>query len=316
MSRRPGENGIPGCVGCFIFLFFIPFAAIGLGMVRQAIKELYGNGFMPAVAMLGLMGAVFSAVGLGGLITIARAGLRRRRGLEPMKLPKPVPTGWKGNPWFPELKNRKLNTSGRIALEPQTSNWGGFVGMSFMAVIWNGLSWTAFIAILRQRDHSNFAAAFIGLFVLIGAAILYAAIKQLLRCLLVGDTGVELSQEPVPAGASATLTLRQRGDFPIEQLDLTLVAQEVVTHGSGTDRTTHRETVHSELIVSKQKLRARQQQSLLQAEFKIPADAAGSFQAPNNEITWSIRVQMKIAGRPDVDQHFPFRVTTVGGART
>jgi hypothetical protein len=296
-----------GCSGCVSFVFFIPFTVIGLGVVRQAYRE-YGRGQTGAALFLGGIGTLFSIIGLCGLGWPLYRLLTRKSANAPMQLQKPVPAGWQKNPWFPDFKNRQLSPRGRVVLRPDASNWAKFSGTLFIAVIWNGITWIGLIAAFRQHKESIGLVLFLGLFGLIGAALLIAAIKQLLRIFMVGETSVEISQEPVAPGTTATLMLYQRGEFMIDQLTITLTAQEVVTYGSGTNSTTHRETVHDETIYTSTSVRATPDHALAQVEFKIPDDAAPSFKSTNNALTWNIQVRMTITGKPDVDQLFPLRI--------
>jgi hypothetical protein len=313
MSRRPGEQPMPGCANCFLVIFFVPFAAVGIGVLREGLKQ-WQRGAMPAGVVMTLIGGVFAAVGLGGIAWMLYRFFTRRQANGPMKKPKPVPPGWQQNPWFPPLPGRATSRHGRISISPQSSNWGKFWGMLFMTVFWNGLSWTGFIAILRDAREGKWPVFFVGLFVLIGLGLLIATVKQFLRAVMVGETTAELDAEPLAPGQQSRVSLYQRGSFTAQQLDVSLVAQEVVTYGSGTDRTTHRETVHEETILTRPDVRVQAEHAIAQVEFKVPEDAAPSFKSSNNELAWSIRVKMIIAGRPDVDEYFPFRVAPEAGA--
>jgi hypothetical protein len=297
-----------GCSGFCSFIFFIPFAGVGLATVYQAYRIFADKGQLGGALFVGGIGAIFAAIGLFGAIWPIYRGATRRSRNAPMLLPKPIPDGWQNSPWFPKVAKRTMSSRGRIQLTPEASNWTMFFTMLFMAVIWNGITWTGLIASYRQHKLNTGLIIFLGLFALIGAAILFGTIKQLLRIVLVGETSVEIDQEPVVPGANSTISLYQRGDFEIQQINVALVAQEVVTYGSGTDRTTHKEIVHEETIFTRTNARASSDRALAQADFKVSADAAPSFKSSNNALVWNIRVRMTIVGKPDVDQLFPVRV--------
>lgn len=309
MSRRPGEASMAGCTSCVTLVFFIPFAAVGLGILREGWRLYFNKHQLGPALFMGGIGLLFSAIGLGGICWALTSILNRRKANGPMKKTKPIPPGWRQNPWFPDLPGRGTSPHGRIGITPRSSNWGMFIGLLIFSLIWNGLTWAAVIAMFAKKNESKGPLIFLSLFVLVGLGVLYAAFKQLLRILLVGDTTAELDAEPLAPGEQGRVSLYQKGDFRAEQMSVSLVAQERVTYGSGTNQTTHTETVHEEQIFSQPDVAISRDHAIAQVEFRVPEDAAPSFKSTNNELSWSIRVRMTIAGRPDVDQYFPFRVS-------
>jgi hypothetical protein len=216
---------------------------------------------------------------------------------------------WIENPCFPKAAKKRFARSGMIRLEPEAGAGTKFVGLTMLALFWNGITGGALYSMLSEDNIPWIPMALLSIFVLVGVVLIFAAVHALLRVLLVGDTSVEISREPLAPGETATIYVKQAGRFTVERAEVRLFCREQVTYRRGTDRVTEKEEVHSEVVAESHRLQARSGHSLLDAQLRIPEDAMHSFEAANNKIRWFIGVKLVIAGRPDVDDAFVLRVS-------
>jgi hypothetical protein len=304
-SRRPGTCARgPGWFG---ILFFFVFAVVGTAVVVAAVKKFdpVTHGFFASRDFLGMagIGAVFAVVGYGGVYF----SWRSMRQMPQRNVA--FSDVWIENPCFPKAAKKRFARSGMIRLEPEAGAGTKFVGLTMLALFWNGITGGALYSMLSEDNIPWIPMALLSIFVLVGVVLIFAAVHALLRVLLVGDTSVEISREPLAPGETATIYVKQAGRFTVERAEVRLFCREQVTYRRGTDRVTEKEEVHSEVVAESHRLQARSGHSLLDAQLRIPEDAMHSFEAANNKIRWFIGVKLVIAGRPDVDDAFVLRVS-------
>ncbi|RMG16085.1 MAG: hypothetical protein D6731_06895 [Planctomycetota bacterium] len=149
-------------------------------------------------------------------------------------------------------------------------------------------------------------------FSLVGGFIGYMAIRNRLAEKKLGP--VLLKAEPVRLGPgeSVALSLRftPRARANLNRITATLQGKEVVVSGSGTNRTTHTHTLHTETreLHSGGDLFPGEEQDLAET-LSLPADAPFSFSAPSNQLVWSLTAHIDVAGWPDWSQSVPLVVT-------
>ncbi len=296
--------------GCLLFFFGLPFAGMGGFVLFQGTLLLFGRNTVemdghPAVFII--MGAIFLVVGLaiiwGGLFGHKYVGRKR-----------PKDSGfddnWKTSKFFPKAR-AKRGSRGGFLLGTEASPFARFLGLTFFAAFWNGISWFALYHVWNDFGSSGFKyfpIIFIGFFCLIGLFVIGLAGHALLRCLLVGGTSLEIDRMPVRPGDRIRLTLRQKGDFEITSLTMKLICRETVRWRVGTNTHTSMEDVLSEVLHQGGNLRTTGSTPLVSCETSVPDDAMHSFKASNNQLGWGIEVTMDIPGRPDVKEFFEFRV--------
>src|SRR5918996_1100137 len=125
ISSRPRSSGpATGCLVIFFSIFALVGAAACLGMVRQ----LAGTEGSPQRYLLILFPLIFVAVGVGGILWALRAGKRAAQPTVPPAAASPfgVP------PPGPE-------DSAPRELQPVMTPWGRFVGITLVALFWNGI---------------------------------------------------------------------------------------------------------------------------------------------------------------------------------
>ena len=174
--------------------------------------------------------------------------------------------------------------------------------------MWNGITAGVLSGMLKGGSVPWVPLAIISVFAVMGLGLLFAAGHALLRVLLVGDTTVEISREPLAPGETATIYVKQAGRFQIEQAEVRLFCRKEATYRRGTDTVTDKQEVLSEVVARSGRMQSRSGHALLDAQVRIPRNAMHSFEAPNNKIRWFIGVKLVIAGRPDVNDAFVLRV--------
>lgn len=106
------------------------------------------------------------------------------------------------------------------------------------------------------------------------------------------------------------LALNPRAQVSLTRAVVLLRGQERVISGTGTNRTTHTHVVHLQEagldLPTDIRAGSTVQRSVVLA---LPADAAPSFAASDNELQWAAVVRVGISGWPDWEQEHPIAVT-------
>src|SRR5690606_5570865 len=125
---------------------------------------------------------------------------------------------------FPPLKTRK----GRklpVALRPEHSPAARLAGMFFFAAFWNGISWTAVIA-MHKGGAPVWVWLLVGLFPLIGLFLIGLFVHQVLYILLTGDPVVEIESEPMTPGARSEVRITHPGVRALNSGEVRLLCRE------------------------------------------------------------------------------------------
>jgi hypothetical protein len=116
---------------------------------------------------------------------------------------------------------------------------------------------------------------------------------------------VTLSASVVPVGGSFDLQWELIGNASrVQSLEITLVGREAATYRRGTDTRTDRHTLLELPIAQMEPGPGRDPQFSGRATVQVPPDVMHSFDAPNNKITWEIRVRGRIPRWPDITSDF------------
>jgi hypothetical protein len=251
---------------------------------------------------VGLVPLIFVAVGLGGMIWAMRSGSLAANPAAPAS---PFGVSWtKG----------ALDPGGPVELRPNVTRLGMLVGLTFVALFWNGIVsvfvyqfWKAW----RSGNPEGCGMAFISIFVVIGLLLLYAAVRQFL--VLFTPRPVLTLSPAVPAiGSGGLLEWRLRGGSGgVSRLSIVLEGREEATYRRGTDTYTDKSVFLSLPLVDTSD---SYQIPAGTASFTLPADAAPSFKSSNNKIVWSLKVKCEIRSWPDSEDEFEVTVRPGGGA--
>lgn len=338
MARNPTRTGLGGRLGggC-LMLFGLPFMGVGGGIsIASFLGEMKWEGApegAPPSFSAMVFGACFGLVFFGVGLAVFWAGLRQLLGYSnsstggTMVPGGALAPGWRRgdhewkHPHFPVGPSRKrVARHGGVELSTSGGSRVLFWMLLVFAVFWNGIVATAVISLLNKSESQEWGAFVgIGIFALVGVGLLVGLGYMAVRVFVTGKTSCELSAEPLAPGDEAVAFVYQAGNYAIERSTIRLVCREKATYRQGTDTVTKTNEVWSSDLLDEAGLTASVSRPLAELRFRVPPDAMHSFKASKNEIEWGVNVKLAIAGLPDVDEFFVFRVAPdngpAGGAR-
>ncbi|MBL8848196.1 MAG: DUF3592 domain-containing protein [Planctomycetaceae bacterium] len=267
----------------------------------------------------GLFCLPFLAVGVGGLLFAT--GLVKRR---------PIPAdgiggGRRGLSFGASAEDRAsdaddeddwsddidddLQPDGPVELKPSSSPLGKFIGVTCLALFWNGI--TSFFVYQAVKSHIDgrpewCLTFFIAPFVLVGLLLVWGIFHSFLALFIPRPT-LHLDRARIPLGGSAKLEWRFSGNASIiRQLKITLVGEESATYRRGTDTVTDKHKFFQEVVYESHDPLEIPEGSV---DVRIPEGVMHSFHSGNNRISWEIHLDGEIPLRPDVDAEFPITIT-------
>jgi hypothetical protein len=148
-----------------------------------------------------------------------------------------------------------------------------------------------------------FTFPFPGLFFLfIAAFFLMGGLWKKAAGMKVGQVDVEVSPRRVAPGEQIRVAVRitPPKEVTVNGVTASLLGKEICVSGSGTDKTTHRHTGHSETVelVGETTFPAGTPQDL-EGTLEVPALGMWTFRAPRNEIRWDVEVRVDVPSWPD-----------------
>ena len=199
-------------------------------------------------------------------------------------------------------------TVGPVVLKPATGPVMKALGMTFMALFWNGIvSIFVYQAVEGFRSGSPdwVLAVFMVPFVLVGLLLIGLVVKF---ALAVFNPRPQLTvSSPSPRlGQALQVQWQFNGSVRrLQRLRITLQGREEATYRRGTDTRTDTE-VFSEITVldTRDQMQMRRGSTLVE----IPDDTMHSFDADNNVVAWAFEIDGEIARWPDVDERFEIAV--------
>jgi hypothetical protein len=172
----------------------------------------------------------------------------------------------------------------------------------FAALFWNGIIsifvWRLIADWNRMGRFRWFQVAFLAPFVLVGIVLIIAVFATALRWFmsgLVGRIEVELAEHPVAPGRAIRIHVAQRGAMALKGVEARLICTEEASYLAGTTRSTATKEVARHLLFDPDQSPDGGRLPL-EFEFTVPADSMHSFQAPNNKIKWTVRVEGRVLG--------------------
>lgn len=263
-------------------LFLAVFGAVAIPRVLRRIREMQRNAPSPESA------------------AAVAAGEGVQAGTRPARAEPDIPAD--GLPAVPVIETKPGTTLAhglqRVGVAPGCQ-FGCAVAV---AAFWNGIVGVFVYQLLAKWNRGQpvkwIEALFLVPFVLVGLAIIAFALiagMQWFVSLLVGRVEVELSDHPLTPGGRARVHVSQAGLFRLARVTVELVCTEEATYVAGTSKSTASREVAAHPISDPD--RSPDGGWLpLTAEFTVPADAMHSFDAPNNEINWTVRVAGRVLG--------------------
>lgn len=260
--------------------------------------------------LFGLIPLAFVAVGLGGIVLVL-VGVRKKRarvaGGRPEWLPEQDAESDSETHEAFEAGRPVAMTAGAsepIVLEARHSPLGKLLGITFIALFWNGIvsvfvyhAWQGW----RTGSPDGCLTLFLVPFVAVGVLLLVGVPYQFLA-LFNPRPRLTLTPGRLALGGEAELAWSFSG-WPgrIRRLEVSLEGVEEADYTRGTDRHTDRETFATyRLLESTRPVEIAQGY----ARVAIPADTMHTFEAPDNRIVWTLKVQGEIRLWPDVLEEF------------
>ncbi len=141
-------------------------------------------------------------------------------------------------------------------------------------------------------------AVFGGVLVFIG----YGIVRNSLAQARLGEVNLEI--EPIEVQPSQSIQIRfsttVKADLELEKIAVELVQNEFYATGSGTNRSTHIKPIFQNIIpVSEARMLRAREKLEFALEIAIPDDAATTFCASDNKVTWQVQVTIPIKGWSD-----------------
>lgn len=179
------------------------------------------------------------------------------------------------------------NCGGRIFV------WGLF------ALFWNGISWTAFIGMLKDDTVGTAPLVFISLFLLVGLGLLIPFVRFIIYWRTFGSSTFELAENPGVIGGSLGGVIHTRTNIrPRDGFKIKLTCIERVVTGSGKNQST-RETVlwESPQHVTHDAAAGNLRSSSLPILFDIPYDCPEtSIENRRRQTVWMLRAEADLPG--------------------
>ncbi|HYT31372.1 MAG TPA: DUF3592 domain-containing protein, partial [Thermoanaerobaculia bacterium] len=255
--------------------------------------------------IVAIVPAVFTLVGLGGILLVLR-GVRKQRAALAGAVAAGASTPSGGR--FIEAEERDdLAESGPVVLKPPSA-LGKLFGMIFLAAFWNGIVSVFFWQMLKGWKTG---AAPVGLtiflipFVLIGLAFIIG-IGYFFLALFNPRPRLTLSRRRILLGGSATLDWSFSGSASrISRVLVQVEGREECRYRRGTTTCTDK-NVFATIPVFDAPGEAGARAG--NASFTIPAAAMHSFSAPDNKIIWTLKFTGEIPKWPDVSEDFELDV--------
>ncbi len=258
--------------------------------------------------LFGLIPLVFVAVGIGGIVGIARKSKRRI-----------ISKGARAAEWLPETKTARpddniyaaggADSAGPVILRAKSSRLAKLLVLIIFAAFWNGVVSVFVVDIVRGflKGRPQWgAAAFISIFVLVGLGVIIAVIHQFLA-LFNPRAKLTLSSAQIPLGSTVQLTWETLGRVSrISELVITLQAREECRYQRGTKTYTDKNTFFTFQLAQTTN---PAEMSYGEVGFAVPAETMHSFTADNNKIIWSLNVAGDIKRWPDIKDVFEITIT-------
>lgn len=150
-----------------------------------------------------------------------------------------------------------------------------------------------------------------GIFSIVGAVVFYKVIQSSIAEKKLGNVECSIDENNVNAGEniSFTIAFTPNTDITINAASVKLIGKEVAVSGSGTKKTTHTHTLYAnETAILSRGTFTKGMPVRDKCRFDIPLDAAPSFNASDNCISWTLDIEIDIPRWPDWENSLPVNV--------
>ncbi len=217
-------------------------------------------------------------------------------------------------PGVPREANLKNSPGTRLAyrLPVAVSPAWALAAIIGASLFWSGMV-SIFVAIAinshLRGEPEWFLTIFVIPFVLIGVALVWFAVRQLLITTGVGPTWVEISGHPLEPAGEYEVFLSQSGRLTLKSFRVLLVCEEQATYQQGTNSRTETCPVFQEEVFAREDFEIQHGAPLeVEARLHVPPGAMHSFKSKHNEIRWKLIVKADVRGWPNYQREFPLLV--------
>ncbi|MEA2604775.1 MAG: hypothetical protein QOF89_5767 [Acidobacteriota bacterium] len=250
--------------------------------------------------LVGLIPLVFVLIGAAGILWTVRSSRRQRTAAAVLPL---APAGAFG------VQAPAAASSGSLELKPEATPLAKLLGLTFLALFWNGIVSVFVVQVIRTwrtgAAPDGCMTLFLIPFVLVGLGLIYAVIRQLL---ILFNPRLHLTLTPgtLAAGESGYLqwTLGSRGGG-VKRLTIVLEGREEARYRRGTTTYTDKSIFATLTLVDTQQEIEIPSGS---TSFSVPPDTMPSFTATHNKIRWALKAHCDIPGWPDSDDEYELLV--------
>lgn len=261
-----------------------------------------------AIYLLGLIPLVFVAVGLGGLAFSLKKAAPEFRGAPADFSPSA------GSIRMAEGPGETGLASGPVTLRSKATPLAKFVGITLVALFWNGILSIFLYQVVASFVRGNpewFLTLFMVPFVIVGAALVGGIGYQFLA-LFNPRIYVTLQSPRLRLGDRVGVDWEVTGSAArIRTLTLRCVGREEATYTRGTNTSTDK-SVFARIPIAESGL--AEEIARGRAMLEIPRDLVPTFGAAHNKIAWFLHVHGDIPRWPDLDEEFELTVLPRGGA--
>jgi hypothetical protein len=255
--------------------------------------------------LFGLIPLVFLILGDGGMAWSIAAGRRARAAARGIPLAPAEPFG---------VQVPLAAGGGTLELKPDFTPWGKLLGLTFVALFWNGIVsvfvWQA-IAGWRTSSPDGCLTLFLAPFVLIGLALIYAVLRQLL-VLFNPRLHLTLTPGTLATGESGFLQWSFSSQAAgVTRLSLVLEGREEAQYRRGTTTYTDKSVFATLALVDTRQPGEIESGS---KSFAVPPDTMPTFKAAHNRIHWVLKAHCDIKSWPDSDDEYEVLVRPGRGA--
>jgi hypothetical protein len=192
-----------------------------------------------------------------------------------------------------------------------TAGCFGLPGLGIMALgVSLGLAWAR-----GSSSEGPFPAIFTllfgAVFALVGFGIAFMLQKRNVAQRRLGNPLVSVNPQMARPGdrVSVQVTLQPRSTVKLTGAKVLLRCKERAVSGSGTNRTTHTYEVHeSEAGLNAPPQLEAGQPASFSASLQLPKDAPTTFVASDNDVKWTLELNVGIDGWPDWEREYPITV--------
>ncbi|MCP3956403.1 MAG: DUF3592 domain-containing protein [bacterium] len=257
----------------------------------------------------GLFPIPFLAVGLGGLIFLLTPAGRRKAGSRDAKQDRRPRAASLADVSAPRRYDPAEIGDGPLELDAQASPTMKIVGTLVFAAFWNGIVsvfvFGEIVPSFRSGDVAWFTTIFMIPFVLVGIFAILFFLYQVLA-FFNPRPQLTLADGHLTPGCETSLRWSFGGRAGrIGKLTIELEGQEKARYRRGTSTHTDEHVFFSRELVSSERFESIHRGN---AELALPERTMPTFDSPNNDIEWRLKVRGDIPFWPDVIEDFPITV--------